>query len=186
MTMTDREKSLVPIYDGRTSYYSPLDHISAHRIAALLGHRPAGPHLDIGCGNGRIGKELGSFAGGVIDGIDVSEKRLAIAKERGYRNLECRSAYDLPEGEWQTIWAIEVLEHLEKPLTVIQSALLRLLPDGVMIATVPIQLPADTHLDVYQSLHDASFRLSAHREAEFTVGKNRHAALLWNAPERTV
>ena len=43
--------------------------------------------IDIGCGTGLVGEHLKAFGFKNFDGIDISEKMLELAKDRGYRKL---------------------------------------------------------------------------------------------------
>jgi len=83
-------------YDGwAESYDSDLLQeygYCAHRIAvrafaALLTDKDASI-MDIGCGTGLVGKELVTSGFAVMDGVDISSRMLAEAKQLGiYRNL---------------------------------------------------------------------------------------------------
>lgn len=176
--MNDVEADLVELYNGSPRYYSPLRDVTIGDIAAMVDVELVGPGLDLGCGDGR----LAGSTPGALDGIDISETRVQAARATdGYRQLVVGDLYDLQvlPGPYETIYAIEVLEHLADPITVITMALDRLAPRGALLATVPLQLPGRAHLQVYDSVEDAKHRLDADRAAEFTVRRFRHAALAW-------
>jgi 2-polyprenyl-3-methyl-5-hydroxy-6-metoxy-1,4-benzoquinol methylase len=102
--------------------------------------KPGAKLLDIGCGNGNLPMALGSL-GYNVRGIDVDETSIKIANER---NTFDNVSFDVADAnkftesdEYDLIICTEVLEHLEKPVELVQSSYRILKPGGVMIATVP-------------------------------------------------
>jgi 2-polyprenyl-3-methyl-5-hydroxy-6-metoxy-1,4-benzoquinol methylase len=96
--------------------------------------------LDIGCGTGEyVGLPLGRN-GFTLLGIDLHEPSIDAA---------CRSAVGLDNarflckavGEIDEVFDVvilsEVLEHLERPETLLADGLRRLKPDGLLLVTVP-------------------------------------------------
>ncbi len=70
---------------GGLQYTSPAK--CARLLAGQLEDKAA-PVLDVGCGTGLAGYELSTLGFATIDGIDVSEDMLAVARRRGiYRDL---------------------------------------------------------------------------------------------------
>lgn len=181
MSLTEREIDLVGHYDQHEVYYSPLDHLSLASMHAILGtpDLPAGPVLDLGCGDGRLAAHLPD--GIEIDGVDYSPTRISrAAGSHRYRRAVHGSAYDLArwfEGPYHTIYAFELLEHLARPCRVVARAIRLLAPGGQMIATVPIQMPYVAHLQEFEDVEDAVFTLGADQGVEILDGK--HALLRW-------
>lgn len=63
-----------------------------------------GSYLDIGCGTGLVGQAIMSRKNGkealCIDGCDLSEAMLKIAKQKGiYRSLTCCDVFDMPYAD---------------------------------------------------------------------------------------
>lgn len=81
--------------------------------------------LDIGCGAGFLTNEL-SLQGHEVHGVDLSEKSLEIAKKNDATHqvkYHLASAYELPfqKQTFDVVCAMDLLEHVEKPLQVIQE-----------------------------------------------------------------
>lgn len=82
--------------------------------------------LDIGCGAGMLTNAL-ALHGHCVYGIDISEKSLEVAKKYDESRsviYKTASAYALPfsESEFDVVCAMDVLEHVEDPLRLIQEA----------------------------------------------------------------
>lgn len=178
--MNPREMALVDYYDSRPSYYTPLEQFSGLQIAAMVGVVPTPPILDLGCGSGKLGLEIG----GPIDGIDVSAVRIELARATGcYRDLQVGSVYlvGFAARSYGTIFAVELFEHLSAPAMIVEKARKALIQAGSLVATVPIKMPNHAHLAVYDSARHAATRLGAMRYSEIEVRQNRHAVLRWDA-----
>jgi len=151
--MYEREAALVAYYDRQIEYWSPVATYRVAELAKRVGVTLTAPLLDVGCGDGRLRMQV-HFE---IDGVDVSTSRLALAQitfpgsswHQGdvYRWLmRCKKQY-------QTITAFDVLEHLEKPDLVVFLARQRLVEDGVLLATVPIDMDIHEHLQLYADVN---------------------------------
>ena len=82
--------------------------------------------LDVGCGGGYLTNFLAK-KGHLVSGIDLSAQSLAIAKKHDEtESVEYKraSAYELPfpDGSFDTVCAMDLLEHVEKPAQVIKEA----------------------------------------------------------------
>ncbi len=90
-------------------------------VENLLAPVPAGPLLEIGCGEGFVLKHLeekGQLAGRNFTGMDLSREALSLAASRvPQARLAAASAYTLPfaDKSFQAALLLEVLEHLEHP-----------------------------------------------------------------------
>lgn len=108
----------------------------------LTANLPSGAEvLDVGCGNGVISRSLGK-QGFRVRGIDVSAKAIARANELnqlGNVSFQVKSAEQLvADGDrYHAIICSEVLEHLTDPGKLLSVLYDILLPDGVLIVTVP-------------------------------------------------
>jgi 2-polyprenyl-6-hydroxyphenyl methylase / 3-demethylubiquinone-9 3-methyltransferase len=91
--------------------------------------------LDVGCGAGFLTHQLAA-SGHRVFGIDLSESSLKIAKENdptGTVNYRKASAYSLPfpDRSFETVCAMDVLEHVENPRQLIAEAARVLKPEGL-------------------------------------------------------
>ncbi len=128
---------------------TPLAH-ALHRTAEAhqLAKIPlAGPVLDLGCGTG----EFASLAlqGRIEVGVDCNARALSKAARTGrYGELRCADARRLPfaDGQFQTVLAVSVLEHIAQPSRALSEAFRVLRPGGRLIATVVL---ADLHRHLF-------------------------------------
>lgn len=93
--------------------------------------------LEIGCGSGALLEDLS--ADNVVYGMDVAEEALRICRERG---LDCVSKGDvtaLPykDAAFDTVIAIDVLEHIDDDGAAVREIHRVCRPGGVLIVTVP-------------------------------------------------
>ncbi len=91
--------------------------------------------LDVGCGAGFLTHALAN-AGHRVFGIDLSANSLKIAKENdvsGRVDYRKASAYSLPfpDMSFDTVCAMDVLEHVENPRRLIREAARVLKPEGL-------------------------------------------------------
>lgn len=97
--------------------------------------------LDVGCGNGVISRHLGKF-GFNVTGIDVSEKTIEKANalnKLGNVSFITKSAEELMATgqQYDAIICSEVLEHLDRPESLLQVLNKILSKNGKLIITVP-------------------------------------------------
>lgn len=103
--------------------------------------------LDIGCGEGYVGRELLKKGAATIHGLDISEAMIAKAIEEkdkqgiGNASYEVRDIRDLRDGEFQvdTVLAMFLFNYLNAPDTseVMKKAYSQLKPGGHFIFSVP-------------------------------------------------
>lgn len=97
--------------------------------------------LDVGCGNGLMSQALGKL-GYRVTGIDMSAKAIESARAANHlENVEfhVKSAEELQKEEMQydAIICSEVLEHLDRPIDLLQVLFTLLKDDGTLVVTVP-------------------------------------------------
>lgn len=91
--------------------------------------------LDVGCGGGLLTNYLAKM-GHQVSGVDLSEQSLEIARQKDEtKTVEYKraSAYDLPfpNGHFDAVSAMDLLEHVEEPAQVIKEASRVLKPGGL-------------------------------------------------------
>lgn len=129
-------------YHKQTNYqtveeFKRLDFI----VGEVQKNAPAnGKILDIGCGNGNLSMALGSL-GYNVKGIDVDATSIATATAK---NTFTNVVFEVADAnkftindEYDLIVCTEVLEHLDTPTELVQSAYRILKPGGTMVVTVP-------------------------------------------------
>ncbi|MEJ7811817.1 MAG: methyltransferase domain-containing protein [Gemmatimonadaceae bacterium] len=101
--------------------------------------RPGAKILDVGCGDGaRYGRHLRA-AGVLLSGVDVSEVAVQAARSNGIDatvvNLDERLPF--PDGTFDGVICLEVLEHLVDPEFTARDVLRLLRPGGHLLVSVP-------------------------------------------------
>lgn len=118
----------------------------AHRylqpvITKWLRQSDAKAVLDLGCGNGALTNEL-ARQGFTMTGLDASESGISIAR-KNYPGVEfARAEMDTPlpdnlRGRFDAVIAVEVVEHLLLPRSLLERAKEALRKDGAFIVTTP-------------------------------------------------
>lgn len=99
--------------------------------------KPGERVLDIGCGKGEIAYEIATKTGGSVVGIDYNEKWLNCAR-KNYKHpklefiLKDAEEY-LPPGKFDTVILSNVLEHIEKRISLLQKVNDHAQPDRFLI-----------------------------------------------------
>lgn len=180
------EADLVNYYDDRPVYWSPLREFAAfERITNAVGQWPAQPILDLGCGDGRLLQHLPKN-GLDYTGVDYSATRINLAQQIHpiYANAFVLSGVidylETPGRPYESIIAIELLEHLEDPMALIVAARRRLTDTGIIIGTTPINLSDPAHIQVFGSIEDVQARLEPDECEAIPFAGHTHAAMLWH------
>ena len=135
----DKFSALAHRWWDPTSEFKPLHAINPLRlgwiesITTLAGKKV----LDVGCGGGILAESL-SKAGGIVTGIDLSNKALKVAELHQlesntsvqYRSI---SAEDLAKEEpeqYDVVTCMEMLEHVPDPSSVVQACATLCKPGG--------------------------------------------------------
>jgi 2-polyprenyl-6-hydroxyphenyl methylase/3-demethylubiquinone-9 3-methyltransferase len=135
----DKFSALAHRWWDPTSEFKPLHAINPLRlgwiesITSLAGKKV----LDVGCGGGILAESL-SKAGGIVTGIDLSNKALKVAELHQlesntsvqYRSI---SAEDLAKQEpenYDVVTCMEMLEHVPDPSSVVQACAALCKPGG--------------------------------------------------------
>jgi SAM-dependent methyltransferase len=126
------------------------------------------PLLDLGCGDGLIGRVLFGTEGCVDVGLDPWMDQLRQAARSGaYRHVDLADGHHLPypDGAFATVFSNSVLEHIPGVGTVVREVGRVLKPGGRFILTVPS--------DVFRTLLDGYVR---RMEAGDVEGAGAYAA----------
>ena len=104
--------------------------------------------LDIGCGSGSVSHELVK-RGHEVYGLDIMKEAIVRAKQRGIR-AEIHDLNNLPlpyqDGFFDCVLALDILEHLFDPLSLLQEMKRILSERGYAIVFLPL------HFDIRQRL----------------------------------
>jgi SAM-dependent methyltransferase len=105
--------------------------------------------VDIGCGVGRLTRELVRRGARDVVGVDISEAALCIARQRTAEGpfnarFEWADAQSLPwsDESFDVAFCCETIEHVLDPVTVLTEARRVLVLGGVLILTTPNYLGA--------------------------------------------
>jgi len=93
--------------------------------------------LDAGCGTGQMTILLEQF--GEAIGLEIAPEALAFARRRGVKNLVQGSITDPPfaAGSFDLVLSLDVIEHVDNDVQIINSLFDIVKPGGHLIVTVP-------------------------------------------------
>ncbi|MDQ3811472.1 MAG: class I SAM-dependent methyltransferase [Chloroflexota bacterium] len=119
---------------------SRFDLTRAARMRELLGKRPVGRLLDVGCYDGRLSLAVAArSADEPIIGLDVAESALRAARARGLLGVRAQVEAPLPFADqtFATVVAAEVIEHVFDTNSVLAELARVLRPGGWLLVTTP-------------------------------------------------
>ena len=162
-----KEIDLIQHYNKYVNYHSFLDD-GLNDSLLLEIPKNISSVLDLGCGDGRLVNLLPEDV--YYMGIDYSINRIikAIEKYKLYINYfficsnlenfiksnDCNKQFDM-------IFFIEVLEHLENPLDIIRKIKKKYLTkNGKILATIPINKPNYAHIQLFKDKNDVIKKLN--------------------------
>ncbi|MCX5696554.1 MAG: methyltransferase domain-containing protein [Candidatus Omnitrophica bacterium] len=108
-------------------------------LSFLKKYNPKGRLLDIGCSQGAFAR-LVSDMGFEVFGIDPSSEAIKYARENySLSNTFVSTIDDIPAGlaDFDLVAALEVIEHLERPASLLRKSFQLLKPGGRLILTIP-------------------------------------------------
>lgn len=157
-----------PLYP--LEYSSVPVHALAAAIDDLCGSIEGVSCLDLGCGDGRFSRWLFRERGVAhVDAVDFCPARIRKANELAndgdaitYHTDDLHgyiADLEATDTRYDFILATEVLEHLARPILAVVNAKRLLRPGGVILASVPVNLPGPTHLQLYRTGDDVRERL---------------------------
>ncbi len=101
-----------------------------------------GPFLDVGCGIGDVSRYL-ALKGWSGVAIDLSEDAIIRAKEELKNSKQIfveHKSLDELKGKFNTVFCLDVLEHIEDDLGALKHIYNLLLPGGYLVISVPTNL----------------------------------------------
>jgi len=110
--------------------------IAAYRVQIVRPLAPPGPWLDIGCSTGAFPAEA-VRAGVDAEGLELSSVAAAQGRARGLTIHEGTAEGFAPPHPYAAVTAFDVVEHLPDPLPFVRRVGSWLLPDGVLVMTLP-------------------------------------------------
>ena len=95
--------------------------------------------LDIGCGAGTFADQLESITSWIVDGVDLHPWNLeGLWQAKGsFRRLDIFSEQAESIGQYQHIFLMDVIEHLEDPVGFLKQSLNFLQSEGRVVINVP-------------------------------------------------
>lgn len=112
----------------------------AIELRTVARHRVARPILDLGCGDGLIGRAVADAPASVDVGFDPWMEQLRRALRSGvYRHVDCAAGEAMPyrSASFASVFSNSVLEHITDPQPVVGEAARVLTAGGRFIFTVP-------------------------------------------------
>lgn len=139
-TYDPRHFSALVAIEERHAWFRARNAMIGERVAEAIADLPDGfSVLEVGCGSGSVLQVLERVCErGEVVGLDLYEEGLQFARARTNCTLVRGDAHDPPFGrEFAIVGMFDVLEHLPDDLSVLQRMSDVLLPDGMLILTVP-------------------------------------------------
>jgi 2-polyprenyl-3-methyl-5-hydroxy-6-metoxy-1,4-benzoquinol methylase len=160
--MYESEEKLIPHYDSHVKYYTPVREDTIEKIFRILDFKPEPPMniLDLGCGTGWFAFYMKMLHPDYeVTAVDVSQVRIDRARtEHPGPQYVCHDIYRflrfMEYCRYNLICLWDVLEHLENPIELLWLARSRLLPTGVILASVPHDHEYVAHLKVFKNSTD--------------------------------
>ncbi len=135
----DKFSALAHRWWDPTSEFKPLHAINPLRlgwiesVTSLTGKKV----LDVGCGGGILAESL-SKAGGIVTGIDLSNKALKVAELHQlesntsvqYRSISAEDEAKQEPENYDVVTCMEMLEHVPDPSSVVQACATLCKPGG--------------------------------------------------------
>ena len=144
-------EEIAALYDGWAATYDDEMAKAGYRhpsigLALLSRHLPrgAGPILDAGCGTGLLGDWLGIMGLGPVEGLDLSQGMLAVARAKGayarLHNLALGSDLPFADGQFAGVISTGVFTTGHVGAEGLPELIRILRPGGTLVLTVKTTL----------------------------------------------
>ena len=136
-------------------YFGPVHRINAYtrarydaivRVLQANGIGPASRVLDVGCGDAALAGLIAMRLGAGVDGIDTTPMSIELARTefkrrrlKGEFRLIDSYEYPFEPGTFDAVVCSDVIEHVNKPDTMLREMWRVLKPGGVLAITTPIR-----------------------------------------------
>ena len=128
---------LVSRVEDRHFWFAARSDVILSAVRRILGTASGRRALDVGCGNGFVMAAL-EGAGLSVSGIDMHWSALVRARTRVRGPLFCSTATTLPFlPDFDVVTLLDVIEHVDDDVSVLDEARRVLAPGGHAIVTVP-------------------------------------------------
>jgi SAM-dependent methyltransferase len=103
--------------------------------------------LDVGCGAGNMIHHLSRY--GRVKGLEIDERPVKVARERGYDVDQFDVTRQMPfaAGTFDAVTALDVIEHNQDDIAILNDSFRVLKPGGHIIITVPALMWLWSHND---------------------------------------
>jgi SAM-dependent methyltransferase len=137
------ERRLRAFYDLRAREepdHDPEARLRFRKALAAAELRPGARVLDVGAKRGVLGQSAREIGLDIAYmGADLSAENVALAREVGLdvREIDVTKQLPFPDGAFDCVFCLELLEHLVSPLTLLEEIRRVLRDDGRVVVSVP-------------------------------------------------
>lgn len=146
----------------RSGYHSEYNHyLATYKVKSCLGHARGSSLLDVACGDGLMTAEFSEHFRRVV-GVDASGQHLAqaLARVPSAEFHECLIEDFDTDERFDSIFMLDLLEHVADPIAVLRKVAGFLAEDGVLIVHVPNALAINRQLAVLMGTLESCEELS--------------------------
>lgn len=111
---------------------------ATRRCKILSRLKKRGSFIEIGCARG-LQLDVAKSHGWQTYGTDLSENNVSICREKGHQVCQggVEAAFDLKKDGFDVVACLDVIEHVQEPLTFLKECAALMAEDGIMIVTTP-------------------------------------------------
>lgn len=121
--------------------------------------------LDIGCGSGRITREIQKL-GYIVRGLDFSREAIAKAKANGIDADLCNfdEGVNQPDNSFDIVWAGDIVEHVFDPIGLLREISRVLKNGGLLLTSIPSDVGFNT---ILRTIAGISYQEQMYRRSGF-------------------
>jgi 2-polyprenyl-6-hydroxyphenyl methylase/3-demethylubiquinone-9 3-methyltransferase len=172
-------KNMESFYEQYWKYRKETNHVYSNaprritQTSEILAEYEIQKILDIGCGEGMLGRVLDDRY--EIIGIDISDQALNLASDHydntRQLNVEKENLTDISYSDFDAVVCLELLEHVFNPEDVLQEILSIIHKDGLFISSFPNFVFWRYRLDMLRGLPPQDYTLYSELEhiQDFTI-----------------